>query len=357
MTVDPPLPARLRLPPHRAVLPLGPGERLLGLDPAAALAVEHLPAPLAQMLDELTRPVPTAQLVARAVRRGADRGAAEGLLAELVAAGAVVDAADEERRERRRSAGTVLVHGAGPLAVGVLLGLAAAGVGAVHAVTSGTVQAPDLGTGYVDADRGRSRALATADALARLRPGATTGPLPQRVEPDLVVLADASTPDPVLVAELHAAGTAHLPVRVRDGTGVVGPLVLPGRTACLGCLELERSAREPAWPAAAARLTGVPGRAGQACVTATVGLACAQVLVALDGPGAAPAPPTLEATLELDVDTGAIERRTWLPHPGCHCGSVPGGARHAPTTCADGRARDTIGVWTSPGAVPVPLPR
>ena len=26
----------------------------------------------------------------------------------------------------------------------------------------------------------------------------------------------------------------HLPVRVRDGTGLVGPLVLPGVTSCLG---------------------------------------------------------------------------------------------------------------------------
>lgn len=25
----------------------------------------------------------------------------------------------------------------------------------------------------------------------------------------------------------------HLPVRVRDGTGLVGPLVIPGETSCL----------------------------------------------------------------------------------------------------------------------------
>ena len=30
-------------------------------------------------------------------------------------------------------------------------------------------------------------------------------------------------------------GVAHLPVRVRDGTGLVGPLVIPGQTSCLGC--------------------------------------------------------------------------------------------------------------------------
>jgi bacteriocin biosynthesis cyclodehydratase domain-containing protein len=316
------LPALLRLPPHRSVLRLGDGSRLLGLDPAAAIAVEDLPPPLAEMLDELTGPVPTTQLVDRAVDRGADRAEAELLLGELVGAGALVDGAVVQRRERRRAGSTVVVRGSGPLAVGMVLGLATAGVGAVHVVTSGAVLADDLGTGLVDADRGLDRADATAAALARLLPEATTGPPPQRAVPDLVVLADASAPDPVQVAELHAAGTAHLVIRMRDGVGVVGPLVLPGRTTCLGCLEIERCARDPAWPAATALLVGTPGRADPACVAATAGLATAQVLVALDGPGSEDGPPTLEATLELDTEAGTIVRRTWSPHPDCGCGAT-----------------------------------
>ena len=28
-------------------------------------------------------------------------------------------------------------------------------------------------------------------------------------------------------------GACHLPVRVPDGTGLVGPLVIPGKTSCL----------------------------------------------------------------------------------------------------------------------------
>jgi bacteriocin biosynthesis cyclodehydratase domain-containing protein len=316
-----PLPALLQVPPHRSVLKLGAGSRMLGLDPAAAVAVEDLPPPLAEMLDELTAPVPTGELVDRAADRGADRAEAELLLAELVAAGALVDAADMQRRQRRRAASTVVVSGCGPLAVGLVLGLATAGVGATHVVTSGAVLEGDVGTGLVDADRGRDRATATATALARLHPRARTGPPPQRAVPDLVVLADASTPDPVHVSQLHAAGTPHLVVRVRDGIGVVGPLVLPGRTTCLGCLEIERCARDPAWTAAAAQLVGVPGRAAPACVAATVGLATAQVLVALDGPDSSAGPPVLEATLELDADAGTIVRRTWPPHPDCRCGA------------------------------------
>lgn len=316
-----PLPHLLQLPPHRSVLRLGTGSRMLGLDPSAAVVVEDLPPPLAEMLDELTAPVPTVELVDRAADRGADRTDAELLLAELVATGVLVDAADVQRRERRRAASTVVVHGCGPLAVGLVLGLATAGVGALHVVTSGSVLEGDLGTGLLDTDRGRDRVSATAAALARLHPRARTGPPPQRAVPDLVVLADAGTPDPVHVAQLHAAGTAHLAVRVRDGVGVVGPLVFPGRTTCLGCMEIERCARDPAWIAAAAQLVGVPGHAAAACVSATAGLATAQVLVALDGPDSAAGPPVLEATLELDANAGTIVRRTWAPHPDCRCGA------------------------------------
>ena len=33
--------------------------------------------------------------------------------------------------------------------------------------------------------------------------------------------------------DLHSRGVPHLPVRVRDGIGLVGPLVIPGVTSCL----------------------------------------------------------------------------------------------------------------------------
>jgi hypothetical protein len=99
--------------------------------------------------------------------------------------------------------------------------------------------------------------------------------------------------------------------------------VLPGRTACLRCLELHRRARDPAWPAVAAQLVGRPGSADPACAVATAALATAQALVALDGTaGGGAAPPTLDATLELDPSAGTLRRRPWPPHPDCGCGAA-----------------------------------
>jgi hypothetical protein len=50
---------------------------------------------------------------------------------------------------------------------------------------------------------------------------------------DLVVLSDYLVADPRMVRDLHSRGVPHLAVRVRDGTGLVGPLVIPGVTSCL----------------------------------------------------------------------------------------------------------------------------
>jgi hypothetical protein len=51
---------------------------------------------------------------------------------------------------------------------------------------------------------------------------------------DLVVLTDYLVADPRMVRDLHSQGVPHLLVRVRDGTGLVGPLIIPGVTSCLG---------------------------------------------------------------------------------------------------------------------------
>ena len=317
------LPTALRLRPNRSVHRLGPGAQLLGLDPDSALAVEGLPPALVQMLDELDGPVERAGLVERAVARGVDAAEAEELLGELVAAGALVDAAEHRRRERHRAGSVVVVAGEGPLTVGVVVGLTQAGVGTVHTDTGGTVLAGDLGTGFLDEDRGRDRLAATATAVRRLCPAAGTGPPPARLVPDLVVVADSGAPEPERLAELHATATAHLPVRLRDGVGVVGPLVLPGRSTCLACLELYRAGRDPSWPTVSAQLVGRRGRADPAGTAAAAALATAQAVAALDGAaGFRPTPPTLGATLELDVSAGAVLRRWWTPHPGCRCGAA-----------------------------------
>jgi hypothetical protein len=148
-------------------------------------------------------------------------------------------------------------------------------------------------------------------------------------EADLVVLSDNLIADPHMLRDLHNQGVAHLAVRVRDGIGLVGPLVIPGVTSCLGCADLHRRDRDAAWPAVAAQLRDTVGVADRPTLLATAALALSQVnrvIGAVRGPdaerrqGPDPGPPqALNATLEFDVHAGSIVARQWPKHPLCSC--------------------------------------
>jgi bacteriocin biosynthesis cyclodehydratase domain-containing protein len=108
---------------------------------------------------------------------------------------------------------------------------------------------------------------------------------------------------------------------VRDGTGLIGPLVIPGVTSCLSCADLHRSDLDADWPAVAAQLRGTVGSADRATVLATAALALNQVhrVIKTIGDTAGEPPPTLDTTLEFDVSTGTTTTRRWTRHPRCDC--------------------------------------
>ncbi|WP_345427441.1 hypothetical protein [Pseudonocardia xishanensis] len=339
------VPARVVTAPHRTLLARGPSARQFGLDPAGSVAVEALPEPVLPLLEGLREPTVSVEWVGRATTAGVGPDYAAALLAGLVARGVLVDAEVGPRQAARRAAARVEVRGEGPLAAATALGLARGGIGAVHVVSRGPVERGELGGGLDPAQLGRARGAAAAAAIGGLGLGTDTGPGPPGSWPDLVVLADALVPDPGAVAALQAAGVDHLVVSVREGVGVVGPLVLVGRSACLGCVELGRARWDPAWPALSAQLAGRRGSAEPETVAATAALGAAQALVQLDG---AARPPTLGAALELDPHAGRLTRRVWEADPRCSCGwagrlrraSLPRTA--SAETCAAPGGRETI---------------
>ena len=141
-----------------------------------------------------------------------------------------------------------------------------------------------------------------------------------------MVLTDFLVADPRVVRDLHDAGVPHLPVRVRDGTGLVGPLVIPGVTSCLGCADLHRSDRDAAWPAVAAQLRDTVGSADRATVLATAALALNQVDRVIVRSGAAPAQAARPIRRRRwtprwsSMSTcGSIVARRWSRHPRCAC--------------------------------------
>ncbi len=134
--------------------------------------------------------------------------------------------------------------------------------------------------------------------------------------PALVVLTDDGATE--TATWLVRDAQAHLVARVQGSVGIVGPLVLPGSSPCLGCLELVRACIDPDWPALSAQLSRRP-RAPEPCdvvlAAAVAAQASLQVLELLEGgsPGA------IGGTLELETPGWRWRRRTWPKHPACPC--------------------------------------
>jgi hypothetical protein len=150
--------------------------------------------------------------------------------------------------------------------------------------------------------------------------------------------------EPMEGATFEGAGVPLLVAGVRETTGIVGPLVVPGVSSCLGCLHQHRRERDATWPLLATQLSvarqpGVsPCDVSLAAVVA--GFATLQLLSALDGleglagpgkgaalpglepaskPTGAPLPATLGGTIELTLPDWRVRRRSWPVHPRCSC--------------------------------------
>jgi hypothetical protein len=192
-------------------------------------------------------------------------------------------------------------------------------VGHVGPVDPLPVQRCDSAPGGVHArDVGLARERAVRRAVQRAAPQARTHPAERAA--DLVLLTGDVSPASE-AAELVRAGSPHLVVGIVETTGVVGPLVLPGRTACVRCLDLHRSDRDPAWPRLLAQLAAPASTAACDVVLASsvATTAAQQALALLDAPGGV-LPAAANGTLELAGPGWRYRRRSWPPHPACGCG-------------------------------------
>jgi bacteriocin biosynthesis cyclodehydratase domain-containing protein len=245
---------------------------------------------------------------------------------ELAAAALTYDHCDGGARTlARRRLAFVRVYGSGRIGAAVAGLLAAAGVGQVVGRDGGLARPQDLspaGLGLADLDL--PRADGVARLIGRIAPDVRTVDRGER--PDLAVLTGPAQLE--VAAELGRARIPHLAVAGAEGVAVVGPLVRPGRSACLRCRDLARSERDPAWPLILAQLAGGAGDGGDTgCDTvlaATVAAqAAVQALAFLDTgrPGTA----VSDGALELAVPDWQWRRRSWPPHPRCPCGAGPAG--------------------------------
>jgi bacteriocin biosynthesis cyclodehydratase domain-containing protein len=257
-------------------------ERIITLLAAAGVLVDFSSDVLRRLPPELTRQLMPVLAAASVAAEDGDGGA------RLIA---------------RRAATTMIVCGSGPIATIVADLLTRSGL-AIRTAPAAPVQ-----------------------QLAGTQP---TDP------PDLVVLVGHQSP--AETSELSRVRLPHLAVYADEAIGVVGPLVRPGVTACLRCIDLAKAERDPAWPLILAQLAGhsvEPAACDAVLATTVAAQAAAQALAFADQSPLAHA--TANGTLELVCPTWQWRRRSWLPHPACSCGSSDTDRRDPstpPASCA-----------------------
>ena len=183
---------RYALNPATPVLSRPDSTVQVGWDPRRAVVVHPPPGLSARILAVLLRALQSAATIAELRKLAADHGADESVITALITR-LVNDGVVTVVARHRTRAAAIRVHGTGPLSDLLIASLRCSDVRISKS----------------------SRTHACAGGA------------------DLAVLADYLVADPRVVRDLHDAGVPHLAVRVRDGTGLVGPLVIPGVTSCL----------------------------------------------------------------------------------------------------------------------------
>ncbi|MFE7133772.1 TOMM precursor leader peptide-binding protein [Streptomyces sp. NPDC057638] len=339
-----------------------------GVTPAHAVSVGPVDTATGALLERLdgTRGLPLLRDEARAM--GLPDGHVDALVTRLTAAGLLDDtradgSAPPVLRERSgtldrlrpdlaalslvhpepgggahrlaaRHATHVQVRGAGRVGAMVAALLASAGVGRVDVLDGGRVEPWDVCPGGLPETSVGERRDTAARQLVRASaplppPRARGGAAGDHSEPRLSLVLvcprdglAAYAPDPVLATDWIAAGIPHLYAGVIEATGVVGPLVLPGGTACAGCVERRQAEREPGWTRLLAQWrSGGRQRPVPACDIAlaaiVAGTAAAHALAFLDGE----LPASVASRAEISPPRLDWRSRPLVPHRDCPCGA------------------------------------
>ncbi|MFF6785939.1 TOMM precursor leader peptide-binding protein [Streptomyces sp. NPDC012510] len=278
------------------------------------------------------------------------------------------DPGDAMKRLAARRSLRVQVRGAGRVGAVLASLLSGAGVGEVDVRDVGRVEPWDVTPGGLPAESiGERRDMAARRAARHAAPDRPPrrrrGPRPAEGTPEamstsrlreepgfsLVVLAprdgvDVHTPKPAAAEPLILSGTPHLYTGVVEGTGVVGPLVLPGETGCAGCLDQSRTDHDETWPRMVTQWRSGRPRQVEACevtlATTVAGLAAGHALAFLDGL----MPSSTGARWEVSMPGFDWHSRPVLPHPACSCAAAEKGAgkRNGEHTAKDSETRATM---------------
>jgi len=181
----------------------------------------------------------------------------------------------------------------------------------------------DLGNdrlGQTLVDLVRQSGLHVRRSTARISPAATPEPGGREV----AALIGVGEPQREVLDEWMRLGVPHVLVRLSEGYPTVGPFVVPGRTACLRCIDAHHTDVDQSWPLLVAqyavlsgqkRADGVPEPVDSLVTTVALAWAARDLTSYAEGRR----PSTWSTTIRFDPCLASVETRCWLRHPECGC--------------------------------------
>ena len=142
-------------------------------------------------------------------------------------------------------------------------------------------------------------------------------------EPDLLLVVSCDEPARAVFDEAQRHLISHLPVVLDEDRVRVGPVVIPGITPCMTCLDLNRTDWDPAWPALLPQLGRSTWSVAPVLAAPLAHAAAAEVGVEVHAVATGRRPRT--AGNVLAVGPAHDARLTWPVafHHGCACALLP----------------------------------
>jgi hypothetical protein len=248
-----------------------------------------------------------------------------GAFAEIIRA-SLLTAVDGANVLMERKFRTVHVDDLSATGLAITLGLAAAGVGRLVTHDQSNVEAKDLGpNAYPSQLLGKSKIQAVKALLAgspnQMRVVAGHLLTPRNLEAvDCAAIIAQNVIEPRRYVQWLNRDVPHLAVTFDTETASVSPLVVPGRGACLYCLEQARIDDDASWPVLASQLVASESRLDDSASRLfCAGLAVQKMLAHLDDIGGFAQTDRERVGYQLHLATGAVTEFRWAEHESCSC--------------------------------------
>ena len=248
-----------------------------------------------------------------------------GAFAEIIRA-SLLHAVDGEAVLIGRAGRSIHIEDISRTGLAIAQGLAAAGVGHLISHDEQQVQRADLGpTAYPSQLLGRPRidALRTMLAASPNKALVSTGKkiLEKQLQKiDCAVLIVQQAIEPRRYSHWSNRDVPHIAVSFDTEFASVSPMIIPGQTACLFCLENMRTDQDSNWPVLASQLIGSQKKFDDAASQLfAAGVVIQKILARIDKVAGFEQSEENLSGYRMNLKTGEINEFVWPKHKACSC--------------------------------------